>query len=831
MTRLPLAVSLLLSLWCYGGCNVKPIEPLTEDDPSSDVSKEDSQPAAPKPDKKPETDQAPAADTSAVEASTELALVPYTGTDEPVGTPIPLDVQKKLGGSSSFDDISRLALTYPSVEVRSKACQKLGRPSKYRHDQTLKVLQLALHDPAAEVRGSAAKAIELGSYGDLGWDASPLLDDLITVIGEENAGPPALKVIATFGPAAAPVVPQLAAALADPKFPNHLQVCTVLIAIGPEARGATDQLVKAIQGNYGDNGLQNYGCYTLGKLGDSATLLKLARDEDPQVRARAYSGLVQLSPIPVGTDKLLVDAYHNGSWEEKILALDAMVKIKPATPAITEAIIAATKSSDGSQRQRGYIALGTLDPLPYAGADLLKQALEKDSAFKDDIQKALLVYEGPPEKRIGVLMQRARESGGDFGNTLDDQAEQYAPILEKIVLDSTQSEEDRTLAMLGLTMLLEHRQLPPEKYQDLGKLARKCATANQPPMLRGAAAPILIETYYEGHDLTTMLFDGLEPNVPFQVRRRCLERLARQRNEELFTRMIEMLEAKDADMIESIVRNLYPYAERAAEAFPAIIALQAPDDTTGPWHPVQAQGLSFHGRPDLSEPFLTKLLANTPPDDTYYGSYQLALIKVISFNKLDPTPVLQPVLDKLKNAPNDSNRDTYLRQLALLGPLAAPAVDQIAPYLDSSNKFTVNEAITALGAIGPAAKSAAPKIAQLADKPDHVYRALNSLQKIGGGGAELAKLAPKLLNDLEHRDETIKALEATAPESSPAAAELAKIVADEDQWPRGLAVDALKAMGPAAQAAIPELKKIGSSTQDPDIREAAKQAYEAIQKP
>ena len=88
----------------------------------------------------------------------------------------------------------------------------------------------------------------------------------------------------------------------------------------------------------------------------------------------------------------------------------------------------------------------------------------------------------------------------------------------------------------------------------------------------------------------------------------------------------------------------------------------------------------------------------------------------LAFASIDPTES-NPAVVWIKNefATNGQNAEDLVLELAELGPLAKPFIPDFRTMLKSKVKRLRREAIDALAAIGPEAKSAIPELKQIAE--------------------------------------------------------------------------------------------------------------------
>jgi len=176
--------------------------------------------------------------------------------------------------------------------------------------------------------------------------------------------------------------------------------------------------------------------------------------------------------------------------------------------------------------------------------------------------------------------------------------------------------------------------------------------------------------------------------------------------------------------------------------------------------------------------------------------------------------------------------------LALMGPVAAPAVAALDEALADEDAATRTEVLMALAAIGPDAAAAVPTITSLlnAEEMNVRYAATYALGKIG---SPAAAAKDELVKNLSAEDEFLPAASAWAlsqidPQSAETAAEAVPVLIQaleaSEATTQIQAIEALGRFGPLAKKALPALEKL-TEAPDEDLRTVAGNSIRLISAP
>jgi HEAT repeat protein len=193
------------------------------------------------------------------------------------------------------------------------------------------------------------------------------------------------------------------------------------------------------------------------------------------------------------------------------------------------------------------------------------------------------------------------------------------------------------------------------------------------------------------------------------------------------------------------------------------------------------------------------------PDDRSAAAFALAQGKEKS------KPAVPALAAALKDR-NKTVRANVATALGVIGPAAAEAVPALVAALKGPDAETASAAAMALGGVGEAAKDAVPPLTAVvkdARQAAEVRRA--AAYGLGGIGPAAKSAAPVLTAALKDADARVRVKSAVAlfkvdkETAATAVPVLRAALAGKDELARLEAVYGLKAFGPAAKEAVPEL--------------------------
>jgi HEAT repeat protein len=196
-------------------------------------------------------------------------------------------------------------------------------------------------------------------------------------------------------------------------------------------------------------------------------------------------------------------------------------------------------------------------------------------------------------------------------------------------------------------------------------------------------------------------------------------------------------------------------------------------------------------------------------------------------------PAVPVLIDALRH---ENVRPLAASILGHLGPAAKEAAPALADIVGQDRNVNARcEALLALGGIGPgAAMAASAAAAALRDPEERVrYSACFALGKMGSAAVTAA---PELQKKLKDKDPTVALAAAWAlakidpqcPEATQSVPVLIRGLTDPEPRVRLEAAIALRCLGPAAKEAVPALNEAALHDKDELVRDMAAQALAAI---
>lgn len=195
-------------------------------------------------------------------------------------------------------------------------------------------------------------------------------------------------------------------------------------------------------------------------------------------------------------------------------------------------------------------------------------------------------------------------------------------------------------------------------------------------------------------------------------------------------------------------------------------------------------------------------------------------------------PEIIPLLTKALGDPDKYNCIIAAQELRKYGSKAEAATIPLIRLLDHKDVEIQQYACITLGAIGPKAKDAGPKLVALLETSKDQESIFYAAQALWGLKVEDAKLVPVLVKFVNHPDSNIRCriigcIGNIGPPAKSTVPFLIGALDDKDFNVRLEAAQSLGKIGPSAKEAIPALKSLQN---DPNVfvQEAAETALSRI---
>ncbi len=223
----------------------------------------------------------------------------------------------------------------------------------------------------------------------------------------------AAEALCQVGPAAAPAVPELVAALAEGPLSLTDAVARALAAVGPPA---VPPLTDALRSD--NPAVRRGAALSLGRLRERANtpaavtaLHEALRDGDEKVRAAAVEALVAVAPESPETVAALVARLKEPNPATRVLATICLDHLGPPARAAIPALLEALEDPDASVRGHAALALKTHCPDKASAVPVLVRALREDSNH---------YVRGTAAEILGELGRRARPAAPALVAALQD---------------------------------------------------------------------------------------------------------------------------------------------------------------------------------------------------------------------------------------------------------------------------------------------------------------------------------------------------------------------------------------------------------------------------
>ncbi len=288
---------------------------------------------------------------------------------------------KELRREATEQLIARLKEKDPFVRVAAARALAALPPAP---EVTAPIWEKALQDADAETVHHALDA--LASLG------APAVPRLIDGLKHKKMRANIASILGRIGPAAAPATNALAALVNDKDSHVAQEAAFALAAIGPAAKDAVPELIKALEsGKDNDSNAIEIAC-CLGKIGPAAAtaesvLVKQLQGSDADLALMSAWSLAQISPASAGIAgnavPVLVKALSLSAPQSKQLAAGALGSFGPLAKDAVPALEKTAVDEDASVREVATKALAAVrqaasktTETPVPSADLVKPAAE-----------------------------------------------------------------------------------------------------------------------------------------------------------------------------------------------------------------------------------------------------------------------------------------------------------------------------------------------------------------------------------------------------------------------------------------------------------------------
>jgi HEAT repeat protein/lysophospholipase L1-like esterase len=245
-----------------------------------------------------------------------------------------------------------LRLTDPDERVRWRAADALGKigPGADAVDPLAKLVR----DAAGPGRGLAAEAL-----GRVGFEAPVAVPELIAAVSDPRPDVRwrAVWALGRIGPGAAPAVPVLRAALADADLRGR--AAEALGGIGLPAAAAVPDLIRLLDDP--SSNVRWRVATALGAIGArqaAPALAAAASDPAENVRLAAVTDLVQLGAEPALAEPALLAALHDPDSRVRRQAVRGLGRLGPVSSAARRGLAAASHDPDQAVREKATSVLG-----------------------------------------------------------------------------------------------------------------------------------------------------------------------------------------------------------------------------------------------------------------------------------------------------------------------------------------------------------------------------------------------------------------------------------------------------------------------------------------
>jgi HEAT repeat protein len=639
---------------------------------------------------------------------------------------------------------------------RYRAAYALGRTATAEHPLLLE----GLKDSSSSLRAASLEAV--------GWmqdGAAPLLDQVAQAVADDNAN------VATAASA-------------------------TLTRLGPMAVPVLDQLLRHTQPS-----VQRRAAECLEQIGidgaAAATGLRLLCDsEQADVRAAAIGALAKVAPNDKSTLECVQRSLIDPEGAVVAAAVTAVIELGERAADTVPQLIQ-TLAGPPEVASLAAVALGHLQTatLPHAGALLERLTTANETAIANTVAQlgpavlpAVLQATADGKLEVGQAARIIGQIGPRVSSALDGLIASERPTDRAVAAGALALVRRQPSSVDQLIALLDDptpqvRAAAAASLAELGELAQKAQTRLQSSItdaedaVRGTALAALVAVGTSTEVVTPALVLGLR-DAAADVRRQAAVAFAR-------------------------LDSLSPAAVSAL-----VEALKDSDST------VRSQAAAALGQSDASAQAAAAALVEALRDAE--GSVALAAAQSLSkVNQLDQ-PAVEALLQLLDH-PSIPIRATAIGTLAKGGDAARQASERIAAFRQDAEAELRIASLRTLAALAAEDSQRIEILLAGLEDDDWTVRK-TAAEQLGGLGSVAAPAVPRLIElmqsaqDSEAAASALRRIDAAPPEAMPRLLDILRN-RDSDRRLRFFALYLIRKSGAAAKEALPALREIRDQTQ------------------
>jgi HEAT repeat protein len=689
---------------------------------------------------------------------------------------------------------------------------------------------------------SSRAAHALKTLGPAAKNAAPTLINILHREGrgeqERDSIDEAVEILAVIG---RPAVPALIETLKSKDHNPSVRAVAALKKMGPEAEAAVPALFDALRQR---RGVDRFPVQeALGRIGPAAVpaLTAALKDKDGDVRLRAASALSRIGAGAKEAVPTLIEALNDKQIQH--LAVEALGKIGPDAKAALPILSEKLKDPAVGPRRRVARALLRIDPGQKEALavliDALKDMTDKKGGTRWNAAQALGELGPAAREAVPALAQALKDSNhtvrysaADALGNIGPEAAEAVPSLALALKDSdvflVRPAAAKALGKIGpkareavpaLIDALKDKQKNGRAAQALAEIGSK------------EAVPVLRDGVLKGHSTWVGPLVRIDPTAKDVVKDKLKDlrnNLKDPKNGDFIVRLAAELGPSDKDAVSALLELLrchgWEHKEVRQSAVRTLVEMGVRNKAMAPALAEELDSANYYYRNARLE-YQTKLVR---------VAHEIGptAIEVLMEGKDPPKDVIRALgrfdvegksvpllLDYLKHGEGDGyflrveKRRAAAQALAWIGPAAKAAAPALAEIMQNDPDQTLRiEAAIALGEIGPRHRTVLPALsaAFIVKHADESFwdkwavantGALPGLQIMGQAGVPVLL---KVLKDpeLAGRIEVVEALAAMGPSAVP---HLIEALKDKDMAMRSAVCNALGDIGPEAKAAVPAL--------------------------